>query len=242
MDCAAHGRHAPLPSLEGFLVKGWLRFVWLLLILTTNCFVSPLVENGNDAGRRARVAPIVMGLGSRARLFWDKEAGLMLMNNGAMTRQPPVWGGPTMGPFLQHPYRKRYHVSLAAADVTFFFFSRLASHSHPLKRPFFFHVCVHSGSRRGESTLISGRWWCPSTRTVPWTSTAATPSRCTKAGSCTRGRRTSSPSPMLLTKPWRGGTKTLVLSSQVTWEAPCPTPSLCTEWCTYSHSQMWLFI
>lgn len=52
--------------------------MWLSLILTINCFVSPLVENENDAGRRACVAPIVMGLGSRARLFWDKEAGLML--------------------------------------------------------------------------------------------------------------------------------------------------------------------
>lgn len=106
--------------------------------------------------------------------------------------------------------------------------TKLSSYTY---KSIFFHIsvillCAPSGLRRGGSTATSARWWCPSILTVPWTSTAATPSSSTRAASCTRGRPTSSPSPTLLTKPWRGGTKTRVSSSQVSREAPLsPSPA-----------------
>lgn len=95
--------------------------------------------------------------------------------------------------------------------------------------------CVPSGLRRGGSTPTSGRWWCPSTRTVPWTSTAATWWSSIRAASCTRGPPTCSPSLTLLTRPWRGGTKTLVLSSQVTQKAPCMGRTKRTRMCYSLH-------
>lgn len=76
--------------------------------------------------------------------------------------------------------------------------------------------CVfHSGLKRDASTATLGRWWCRSTLTVPWTSMAVIRSSSTRAGSCTNARPTCSPSQTQPTKPWRGGTRTPVLSSQV---------------------------
>lgn len=68
--------------------------MWLLLILTIICFVSVLVENENDAARTACLPPIVRGLGSRARLFSDKDLGLMLEQ----------WSGDTAASRLRSSY------------------------------------------------------------------------------------------------------------------------------------------
>lgn len=76
--------------------------------------------------------------------------------------------------------------------------------------------CVSfAGLKRVAFTPTSERWWCRLTLTVPWTFTVGTPSSSTKAESYTSALPISSPSLMLRTKPWSGGTKTPALLSQV---------------------------
>lgn len=72
-----------------------------------------------------------------------------------------------------------------------------------------------AGSKKVVSTATSEKWWCRLTLTVPWTFTDGTSSSSTKAESCMSDRHIFLPSPMLRTKPWREGTKTLALLSQV---------------------------
>lgn len=72
--------------------------MWLLLILTIICFVSVLVENENDAATTACV--LVMGL--CARLFSDKDPGLMLEQWSGDTTASRLRQGHN-GPFSASP-------------------------------------------------------------------------------------------------------------------------------------------